>query len=122
MLRQNKSLLLATGYLVFISMLFFIPGSAFPKNDWITKIHFDKWVHIGLFTLLTYLFCRAFNPISREGMLMLFAAATCYGILVEFIQDQFVANRSLDILDWVADIFGAIMGIWMWCYLKNRPL
>jgi len=122
MVVQNKSMLIAICYFIFISILFLLPGSAFPKNNLLAKIHFDKWVHIGSFSLLTFLFCNALKPRTTAGSLWIFAAAMCYGIFVEFIQHQFIVNRSLDLYDWAADIGGALAGICFWKYLKNRPL
>ena len=37
-----------------------LPGSDMPKVGWLDKIYFDKWVHIGMFGVLTFLFCCPF--------------------------------------------------------------
>lgn len=76
-------------------------------------------MHIGLFSLLTFLFCNALKLRTSAGLFGILTAAAGYGILVEFIQDQFVANRSLDLYDWAADIGGALAGICFWRYLKK---
>jgi VanZ family protein len=110
---------LALLYLSFISFLFFLPGSALPKNALLSKIYFDKWVHIGFFGGLLLLWCWAVLP-SKRGFLWLLASAAAYGILVEIIQDQFVANRSFDIGDWLADMMGAVIALWLWKrYIKK---
>ncbi len=44
----------------------------------------------------------------------MFLLAAFYGIGVETVQDQFIANRSFDIGDWIADMIGAVAGIWVW--------
>lgn len=115
-------LVAAVLYSLFISVLFCLPGSVLPKEDWLSKIYFDKWVHIGFFAGLLVLWLWALRPGSK-GIVWLLMAAVAYGFLVEIVQDQFVPNRSLDLGDWVADIAGSGAGLWFWGrYIKNKPL
>ena len=47
-------------------------------------------------------------------------AAAVYGFSVEIVQDQFIANRSFDVGDWIADIIGSFAGLWFWDrYIKK---
>lgn len=109
----NHRYLVTIGYLVFISFLFCLPGSALPKNDWLSKIYFDKWVHIGLFILLAILCIWSYNLYTRKSLYILFISLALYGILIELVQHYFIVNRSFDIGDWIADISGAALGIWL---------
>ena len=77
-------------------------------------IYFDKWVHFGIFLSLTFIACWAFNVATRKTLLFIFIGAAFYGILVELVQDQFIANRSLDLGDWAADVTGSFAGVWIW--------
>ena len=127
--RQNVRLLIAVLYLVVISILFCLPGSAFPKTNWLSKIAFDKWVHIGFFAVLTILWNWAANSTERSYTVVILTAAICYGLAVEVVQDRFIPNRGLDLGDWAADIAGSLLGLWLWArylkvwvYKKNRPL
>jgi VanZ family protein len=104
---------LALLYFLFISILFFLPGSAFPKEDWLSKINFDKWVHVGFFLVLLLLWCWALLP-SKRNMRWLLAAAAVYGISIELVQHYLIANRSFDLGDWVADMTGALLALWFW--------
>lgn len=113
-------------FLVTCTILLTLPGSAFPKKDWLDGIWFDKWVHIGLFSLLTLLFCWAFYKTkdrSRWKQLFVWSAVLMlvYGIGMEFIQKYFVANRSFDNGDIIADAVGSMAGLafsW-WRYIKK---
>ena len=106
-------------YFIFISVMFFLPGSLLPHENWLSKIYFDKWVHIGFFVVLLLLWLWALMPF-KNAVLWFFIAASAYGISVEFIQDRFVPNRSFDIGDWIADMTGAVLGIWIWLrYIKK---
>jgi VanZ family protein len=109
-------------YFIFISVLFFLPGSVLPKEDWLSKIYFDKWVHVGFFAVLLVLWLWALMPARRTAVWFI-VAAVVYGIVVEFIQDRFIPNRSFDLGDWAADTTGSLIGLWFWRrYIKNRPL
>ena len=106
-------------YFAVISFLFCLPGSAFPKNNWLSKVHFDKWVHIGFFALLLVLWLWALTP-RTKGILGLLVAALLYGLLVELVQDRFIPNREMDMGDWAADVAGSFGGLWFWSrYIKK---
>ena len=105
--------LLAVLWLIFISILFVLPGSAFPKENLLTKIHFDKWVHFGFFAVLLFLW-RFYFPANWKYGLLLLLTAFFYGLGVELIQHFFINNRSWDAGDLIADMAGGIAGLWFW--------
>jgi VanZ family protein len=114
---------LAVVWLVVISILFFLPGSALPNEGLFGIPHFDKYVHMGFFALLVFLWRFYFRKENRYTYL-LFALACGYGLAVELIQHYLIVNRSFDLGDVVADLFGAAIGLYTWTrvYKKNRPL
>jgi VanZ family protein len=106
-------------WLVIISVLFFLPGSALPKENWLDVIHFDKWVHIGFFALLLFLWRFYFRPGKKYHVIIL-VLALIYGLGVEAVQHYLVENRSFDLFDVIADMTGAITGILFWGgYIKK---
>ena len=115
---------LAFGWLVFISILFLIPGSALPRDTWFARVHFDKWAHTGVFAVLLYLFCSAYNTRTKTYTSFLLAVAAGYGWLVEIIQKNWVPYRDFDPFDLLSDIGGSLLGagVWWWVYKKNKPL
>lgn len=114
--------ILAAVWLFIISVLFFLPGSALPKEPPFGIPYFDKYVHFGFFALLVFLWRFYFNG-SLKYTCLLLGIAFFYGLGVEVIQHCFVANRSFDLGDVAADMAGAIAGIIIWRgYKKNRPL
>jgi VanZ family protein len=106
--------IILTSYFIVLNILFFLPGSAFPKENWLDKMWFDKWVHIGLISVFAILCCWAIKVKHRFGLLMIFIILSVYGILIEIIQEQWITYRSFDIGDWVADIAGALLGLVAW--------
>jgi VanZ family protein len=92
------------------------PGKDFPElGSWTDLIKLDKLIHIGVFGLMVYLFCR---PISQRDISLVnkkqtFAriaiACSIWGLTIEFIQHFWIPGRSMDLYDFVADSLG--------CYL-----
>ena len=121
----------ATLWFIIANILFFMPGEDLPEVTFLDKIYFDKWVHIGLFTGLTFLiaypFIRAYRSTKK---LLIIISITCvmYGVLIEFIQKYFASDRSFDYTDMIADACGCILGYiasnWLIKKLaeKNKPL
>jgi len=112
---------LAFGWLIFISILFILPGSAIPHSSLFTLIYLDKWVHVFLFAVLVFLW-RSALLFPRQAIVLI-ALSLCYGILVEFVQEFWVPNRSFDVYDMAADLAGSILGTLVWGWgKKNKPL
>ncbi len=99
---------------VFISVLFCLPGAALPKADWLSDIYFDKWVHIGFFTVLIFLWSWFLEAGKFSIFIATIAAAILYGLVVELVQHYFILNRSFDLGDLVADTVGALLGLFGW--------
>jgi VanZ family protein len=118
-----KSKAVAIGWFLLMNVLFVLPGSTLPKTGWFTDIQLDKWVHIGLFAVLVFLFCSAFNSVSKRIWIVL-VAAVAYGFIVEVVQKNWVSNRSFDLYDVLADTAGSIIGLVVWLRVnkKNKPL
>jgi|SRR5687768_7630467 VanZ family protein len=96
--------------------LFCLPGREFPRINWLDKIHFDKIAHIGLFSVLVFLWIlpprsRITDKKKTNSMYLWIATAfVAYGIAIEFIQLNFVAHRSFDFFDIVANTVGCAFG------------
>ncbi len=107
-----------------VLILLCLPGSEFPKAKipWLEAIFFDKWVHMGLFCILAYLWMMpiAKSNIGIQNKLQLitkiFLATCVWGLATEFIQKYFIPFRSYDLWDWFADSVGAFIA---WIYWKK---
>lgn len=100
---------IAIFWLCLVTVLLVIPGSRFPKENWLDKLWFDKWVHIGLFSVMVFLWCRI---TAKSSFFFLIAFLfLLYGTGMEFVQKYFVANRGFEFLDIVADGIGCIAGL-----------
>ena len=74
----------------------------------------DKLFHVVAFAALAFPLART----GRFGLLPVLIGAGTFGGAIELIQPNF--NRSTDFNDWVADIFGVLLGIG--CGLLYRHL
>jgi VanZ family protein len=75
----------------------------------------DKMLHGGGYGLLGILFCRAYrsrwpNASGWATANASLLSAAVYGFTDEFHQ-AFVPSRTADPFDWLADTFGALLGI-----------
>jgi len=107
----------ATIWIILILFVCTLPGNDIPTNSFLEKIHFDKFVHFGLFGgIVLFLSLGIYwqkKHISPVTLLLLVFVAAGYGLVIEFIQKYWAINRSFDMYDVVADTLGAIAGVWV---------
>lgn len=113
-----KKFIPGIAWFFFVTFLLCLPGSDLPTvEDWFNKIYFDKWVHVGLFTILAFLFMLPFlrSALSLKEkwhwLIRIAIAASLWGLTSEFIQKYYVPGRSFDLFDWAADSFGALIAL-----------
>ncbi|MBT8341554.1 MAG: VanZ family protein [Desulfatitalea sp.] len=109
---------------VWCAIIFF--QSAFATPDlgpaWPLK---DKLLHAGAYALLAVLLCRALNtydPFRGRPVRLLLACTlltTLYGLSDEWHQ-SFVAARTAEAADLVADSVGAVLGCGLFLRFKGR--
>lgn len=119
-------------WFVIMCVLLFMPGNDVPKpENWMTKIFFDKWVHSGIFGLLTLLWMwpvaksNLLNNQKKINFLVIAFIFIGWGLATEFIQKHFCTSRGFDLWDWAADILGisvAYIIIRFKVYPKNKAV
>ena len=114
---------LALLWALVILLLSITPGPNLPPvNLW----EFDKFAHVGVYALLTFLLSAAHraqfsSPKSRSiaGSGIWFVIAL-YGLLIELVQGNFIPGRYFDVLDILANIIGSSLGILAYIILMHR--
>jgi len=97
---------------VFILILCSIPGNQINKVKFIDIPYLDKFVHFFLYYVFTLLLISENNrqkhhrKISVNAILIAAAISLPIGALIEIFQKVVIINRSGDIWDMVANIFG----------------
>lgn len=113
-----------------VLVLIWIPGKDLPHSEFLFKIDFDKFVHVGIFGLLALLFCWPFynTTIARNKKLRYFIIiallTSAFGYATELIQKYWAEGRSYDLMDWLADSAGAL-GAFIFCrifFLRNKQV
>lgn len=115
---EFKSYLPGIAWFFIVLFLMCLPGKVLPKvDDWYNTIHFDKWIHAGVFGFLCILFCMPYRKLelSRKRKIKYFViVALCvsgFGYLTEIIQKYWIPGRAYELLDWAADSLGAFIGV-----------
>ncbi|MEO6313313.1 MAG: VanZ family protein [Chitinophagaceae bacterium] len=99
------------GWTFLIQVLLCLPGSSLPSESNIPNL--DKVVHIILFGGLTGLWCYYYylkgKPPARLKTIffIIYLLAAFNGILLEFIQRDYIPNRSFDEGDIIADVLAS---------------
>jgi VanZ family protein len=113
-----KKFLPGIAWFFIVLVLTCLPGNDVPKISWVDSIpYFDKFVHMGLFGGLTFLFCWPFYKSSYLAKVRLnyfikiALAVSIWGLTIEFIQKFYVPGRDFELLDWAADSFGALVAL-----------
>ncbi|MCX6336115.1 MAG: VanZ family protein [Bacteroidetes bacterium] len=113
-------------FFAFISSLFCLPGNQFPTGQFFNIPQLDKAVHISFFATLCLLFSFPFKkslisvPKIKQWFLIICLLGISYGIAIEFIQENWIPNRSFELLDIVADSIGCLLALGI-SYRKLLP-
>ncbi len=108
-----------------ILILCAIPGRDLPHSDWLEALSFDKWVHAGVFFVLEIFFIRAFlfsrlENLQKNARIATVPISIAYGGALELLQEAVFSERSADILDFIANSFGVIVGAAVYSVLARK--
>ena len=99
--------------LVLTTVLLLIPSYAVPK----AFDFYDKAQHALVFMSLTVVGLMAFPSHLKAVCFGLFV----YGGVLEVLQSSLTTTRHGDIVDWVADVIGIVLGLSVyWVLIKFR--
>ena len=123
LLESKQLLVVCILYSVFITIIFLLPTKEIPKL-FDTFIPIDKLVHVVIFLVLTFLWLFYVNSVLNDikPIVLFFILAVClfYGILIEVTQELYVSSRGAEVLDVIADLLGASLGLLLFRNYKNR--
>ena len=116
------SLFNAVLWTVIIFALCATPGHFIPTNNWLELLSFDKFVHASIFFSLVCLwlvYCFHKNKFSNKITLLILISCIAYGGLLEILQATLFSERAGDWLDFIANSFGCVMGLWFFNRFKK---
>jgi VanZ family protein len=102
-----------------------MPGKDIPHVSWLEALAFDKWVHAGIFFILSVLLIRSIKltyirAAHVTAVFFALAISIPYGGLLEVMQGTMFEDRSADLYDFIANSFGAICGVLLYRKLAQR--
>ncbi|MEP7344228.1 MAG: VanZ family protein [Gemmatimonadaceae bacterium] len=96
-----------------------VPGADLPHAPLLFAEE-DKLVHFGLYAILGFLSASsARNAGGRLSAPVVLLGIATLAALDEFHQ-RFIPGRSMDVRDFVADVVGAIVGLWLFEMVRKR--
>ena len=99
---------------IIIAILHAIPGSDFPEFSFTALFQLDKLIHAFIFMIGVYLFAVALKEQQKmQFFCYVVISFIIYGLLLEVLQGLVFVDRSTDFLDWLADIVGIFLGVWI---------
>lgn len=118
LIRQlGSTLLFPVSWTITLLVLLCLPGNSIPGNGLFSIKHLDKVAHIGLFggfVLFWGLYAWAKKkrkltwPYALIGVTFI---SIILGIAMEYVQLNFIPDRSFDIGDIGADIIGSLLAL-----------
>jgi VanZ family protein len=136
-MKNIKSYAPAIGWGIFVFTLSMWPGKDFPQIPKLTDLlSVDKMVHMLFYGIMAALILRGWFKSKKEAKenlqtpmndksiqifglgVALFCSAFGWGI--EWIQENFCADRLFEILDGVANMIGAFIGTFLAIWLTRK--
>lgn len=123
LLGSKHLLVICIIYSVLITIIFLVPIKEIPKLlDF--PIPIDKLIHVFIFLVLIFLWLLYVNSILNDTkptvIFLILVLCLLYGIIIEVIQEFCVLLRGAEVLDVIADLLGAILGLLFYRDFKNR--
>lgn len=109
-----------------IALVISIPGSNIPKSSLLNIPYFDKLVHACMFAVFSLLLVYGFfkqpksSFFARQAYILAFILCTIYGGATELMQYFFFASRSGEVVDFIANISGSVVGMIAFHYLSRH--
>ena len=93
-----------------ILILCLLPRSTEPTEFWLFKLpHFDKMVHIGLYSILGFIMMFDINGKIKHAFFICVGYSIFLGGIIELIQP--LVGRTNELTDLCADFTGCLLGI-----------
>lgn len=116
LIRLCRPVLLPVAWTLLIIVLLCLPGQDIPSQGPLFSLpNLDKLVHAGLFGALNlfwflYLLPRLSGRQKKQRVLILIAfLSILMGIVMEWVQLEFIPSRDFDVMDMLADAAGVLV-------------
>jgi VanZ family protein len=123
-----RSLRWAMLWALVILILCGMPGRDIPHISFLELLSFDKFVHAGIFFVLTFLTIRGFvvqtsvQFLHDQPKTMAVLICVLYGGFLEIMQGTIFEERSADVFDFIANSFGCIVALVCYSGIEKKFL
>lgn len=102
----------AIAWSLLLLYLHFLPAHEIQVEGWYLKYHFDKVAHMIMFAVMFVLWFRFFrlNQTLKKTIILAGVIVLIYGAVLEILQGTVVVGRTTDLLDFLADSVGILVG------------
>jgi VanZ family protein len=106
-------------YLIIIVLLSLLPASDLPDIPYFSGE--DKWIHFCMYAGLGFVTCWSLDTRGKRmpHLFLLLTGVFLWGVLMEVLQRLMANGRSLEFLDMLANLAGAIAGLIVYKYLNR---
>jgi len=122
-LEKNKKLLVYTPLVVYWIVLFgatTLPAASMPSFGVVDKVnHLSAYFILAILLFLTLLFQQKISLAKKRVAAYALIICSLYGMLDE-VHQIFIPGRSAELLDFVADACGALLGVLLMNYLVKK--
>ena len=113
---RNLKIYFAFFWTILIPILCLMSFSNIKGVQQIRIPNIDKIVHFTLYTILSFLwmwslFSKTQKKSFYKNAVLIFLVGSSFGILIEFIQENFTQTRSAEVLDVVSNCSGILFGL-----------
>lgn len=119
----SKKIWVPAGWTLLTIVLLCLPGSALPGVKLFNIPHFDKVAHIILFGGIVFFWVFYYEQIQfpdSGNVLIIILLSISLGVIMEFVQFNFIPNRSFDLGDIAANAGGSVLAGFVNYYLLRK--
>lgn len=109
-LKKIKMHMKSIGWAAIIFILSSFPGDQLDKMPLLPIPYFDKWVHLGMYMLFSFLIIHEWKEnLNRRKVLAAVFLGVVYGAIMEWMQAYCFIERTGELGDMVSNILGSVL-------------
>jgi len=111
--RLLSKALVPVAWTILIQVLLCLPGSTLPSGGVFSIPQLDKMIHSGLFGGFTAFWCYYYYSKGKSPdrlktiFFIIYLLAITNGIILEYVQRDYIPNRSFDEVDIIVDVIAS---------------
>ncbi len=109
MIKRLLPAFLLTGVISYLSL---VNSDKIPSENWMSKIYFDKVIHISMYLMLFLAYAWGLKKVGKQNWIWI--GVVLFGFVIEMLQKSMNYGRNFELFDLIANITGASLGWLVW--------